>query len=226
MKAREILEAVCESLKAEYDAHTILLYGSMADGSANADSDLDIAAFGPVDQVTRIAKVQDGVFIDAFIYPEAVLKDPEEGHLRFRGSEILLQKAGSAEALLERLDEKYEAGPKALPADEIEVRKTWARKMVARIKRGDAEGNYRRNWLLTALLEDYFHLRGLWFEGPKKALAWLNEHDSTTLQAMEAALQPGAPIKAIEVAVGHVLNEHVPNQGGSSGFNQPRRAGA
>ena len=207
MKAREVLASVCERLKTEYDAHTILLYGSMADGSANADSDLDIAAFGAVDKVVRVAELQDGVFIDAFVYPEAVLDAPDEDHLRFRGGEILLQSGEAAARLFSRLDEIYAAGPKPLPADEVEVRRTWARKMVARIKRGDAEGNYRRHWLLTALLEDYFHLRGLWFEGPKKALAWLSTHDTATQQAMEAALEPGAPIAAIERVVSRVLNE-------------------
>ena len=38
---------------------------------------------------------------------------------------------------------------------------------------GDLEGNFRRVWLLYALLEDYFALRGMWYEGPKAALKWL-----------------------------------------------------
>jgi predicted nucleotidyltransferase len=208
MKTEEILARPCARLQAEYGAHTILLYGSMADGSADADSDLDVAAFGPVERVTRVAELRDGIFVDAFVYPDTVLDAPEEEHLRFRGSRILLQRAGAAASLLERLEERYEAGPEPLPADEVEVRRTWARKMVARIQRGDAEGDYRRHWLLTVLLEDYFHLRGSWFEGPKKALAWLATHDAATSRALEAALEPGASIAAIELAVNHVLNEH------------------
>ncbi|EAQ98774.1 nucleotidyltransferase domain-containing protein [Congregibacter litoralis] len=225
MKARDFLETVCERLKAQYDAYTILLYGSLADGSANADSDLDIAAFSPVDRVTRVAEIQDGIFIDAFIYPESVLDAPEEEHLRFRGAEILFQKTESAAVLFERLDELYVSGPAPLPADEITVRRIWATKMVARMQRADAEGNYRRHWLLTALLEDYFHLRGLWFEGPKKALSWLRTHDSATLKALEAALEPGAPITSIEIAVDRVLNASVPDPEGASGFDTPRGTG-
>lgn len=213
MKTQMILGTLCERMKADYAAHTILLYGSMADGSANADSDLDLAAFAPVDPLIRVAELRDGVFIDAFVYPEAVLEHPEDEHLRFRGSRILLQQAGSAESLLQLLEEKYQAGPDPLPVDEVAVRRTWARKMLVRIQRGDAEGNYRRHWLLTALLEDYFLLRGLWFEGPKKALAWLSAHDPAALQAMEAALEPDAPITAIEIAVNHVLNEIGPARG-------------
>jgi hypothetical protein len=69
--------------------------------------------------------------------------------------------------------------------------------MHARLGRGDVEGNFRRVWLLTALLEDYFHLRGLWFEGPKRAFLWLAEHDPVAHAAFERALVPGAPREAI-----------------------------
>lgn len=31
--------------------------------------------------------------------------------------------------------------------------------MLQRLRRGDAEGDYRRHWLLTMALEDYFALR-------------------------------------------------------------------
>src|SRR4051794_38471595 len=74
---------------------------------------------------------------------------------------------------LEGIAKLFQAGPKKLPADEIEARKTWARKMLARARQGDTEGDYRRSWLLMALLEDYFVIRGDWYHGPKKALRWL-----------------------------------------------------
>ena len=60
------------------------------------------------------------------------------------------------------------------------------------MQRGDAEGNYRRAWLLTALLEDYFHMQGRWWQGPKKALRWLAENDATVHRDFAAALEPGA----------------------------------
>jgi len=36
--------------------------------------------------------------------------------------------------------------------------------MALRMRRSDIEGNFRRAWLLTALLEDYFRLRGMWYQ--------------------------------------------------------------
>ena len=96
-----------------------------------------------------------------------------------------------------KLDEIFRAGPKTLPADEINVLKVWAHKMLARIGRADAEGKYRRVWLRTELLEDYCHIRGLWCQGPKKAHRWLAEFDVPTYDAMLLALEPHASNDAI-----------------------------
>lgn len=205
MNTSTLLAELCADFQSRYSAHTILLYGSMADGTALADSDLDIAAFAPVSTPIREAYVRDGVFIDAFVYPESVLDDPAEEHLRFRSSKILLQRAGAADAFLARLDQKHATGPTPLADDERDARRVWVGKMLVRISRGDAEGDYRRVWLLTSLLEDYFHLRRLWFQGPKKALIWLRENDPTTADAMDAALKPGAKIAAIKAAAKRVL---------------------
>lgn len=167
---------------------------------------MDIAAFAPVSTPIREAYGRDGVFIDAFVYPESMLDDPAEEHLRFRGSKILLQRAGTADTFLARFDQQHAAGPEPLADDEREARRVWIGKMLLRISRGDTEGDYRRVWLLTSLLEDHFLLRGLWFQGPKKALIWLRENDPQTADAMERALKPGAEIAAIEAAAARVLD--------------------
>lgn len=206
MNTSTLLVELCADFQARYSAHTILLYGSLADGTASPDSDMDIAAFAPVSAPIREAYVRDGVFIDAFVYPESVLDDPEEDHLRFRGSKILLQSAGTADAFLARLDQKHAVGPEPLADDERDARRVWIGKMLVRISRGDAEGHYRRVWLLTSLLEDYFVLRGLWFQGPKKALIWLRRNDPETADAMERALKPDAAIAAIEAAATRILD--------------------
>ncbi|MDF1800935.1 MAG: nucleotidyltransferase domain-containing protein [Planctomycetota bacterium] len=206
----DLLETICAELETQHAAHTVLLYGSRANGTESSDSDLDVAAFGPVAAMQRVAGVRDGVYVDAFLYPESVLEQPAEEHLRFRGARILLQRDGGADAFLARLDELHRTGPSALPADELDARRVWLGKMLARAQRGDAEGNYRRAWLLTALLEDDFHFRGLWYEGPKKALAWLQQHDTSTGEAMQRAFDPRADLAAIGAAIERVLGSAEP----------------
>lgn len=215
------LRALCNELVQDGGAHTVLLYGSRANGSEDQDSDCDIAAFAPREDTGRDTRVVDGVFLDVFVYPESVLlQQPATEFLKLRQSVVLVQRAQQADRFLQGLQALFAQGPPALPADEARARRSWAWKMVARMERGDAEGHYRRAWLLTSLLEDYFALRGQWYEGPKKALQWLGEHDAATAAAMEAALPPGASQASIRHAVTCVAGAPP----GASPHNAPREA--
>jgi len=73
--------------------------------------------------------------------------------------------------------------------------------MSLRMRRGDIEGDFRRAWLLTALLEDYFSIRGMWYQGPRKSFQWLRQHDAPMYRAFEEALKPGASFDAIDEVV-------------------------
>jgi len=192
MQADPVLHRVSQELLGRFGVHTIFLYGSRADGSAGPDSDYDIAAFAPIADSLRVARQDAGVYLDVFIYPDALLLRPSEEYLKLRGSNVLMQRDAQADEFLRGLDEIFRVGPVPLAADEIAARRVWARKMIARMGRADPEGNYRRAWLLQTILEDYFHLRGLWYEGPKKALRWLAQVEPLTYRAFCVALEPGA----------------------------------
>lgn len=196
-----LLEKVCAALVRDSRAHTILLYGSRADGTANEFSDYDVAAFADVPVTTRDTRVVDGQFLDVFVHPETVLRAASKEHLTLRGSRILLQRGTEAADFLDKLDAIFARGPDPLPADEIDARRTWAGKMSLRMRRGDIEGDFRRVWLLTALLEDYFVIRGMWYQGPKKSFQWLRTSDAPTYRAFEEALKPGASCDAIDRVV-------------------------
>lgn len=208
-----LLRTLCEELTRDGSNHTLLLYGSRAAGTADKDSDYDIAAFGARDSTGRDTRIIDGAFLDVFLYPESTLVQRGPEWLKLRGSVVLLQRGQEADRFLQGLDSVFTQGPPPLPADEISARTTWAWKMAVRMERGDAEGHYRRAWLLTALLEDYFALRKQWFEGPKKALQWLQAHDPETAQALQTALRPDASHASIRQAVARVAGP-APNAGG------------
>ena len=196
-----LLHEVCAALMRDSGAHTILLYGSRADGTENEFSDYDIAAFADVPVTTRDTRTLDGQFLDVFLHPEAILGTPSKEHLTLRGSRILLQRGTEADDFLAALDAMFAGGPELLPPDEVDARRTWARKMALRMRRGDIEGDFRRVWLLTALLEDYFSLRGMWYQGPKKSFQWLRTSDPSTYRAFEEALKPSASFDAIDHVV-------------------------
>jgi predicted nucleotidyltransferase len=207
MSRSATLDRILRELSASYGAHTVLLYGSRADGTAGVSSDYDIAAFGEVAAPIRIARSEAGEYLDVFVYPDVVLLNPSEEYLPLRGSKVLAQRGSQVESFLHGLEEVFRAGPQLLRPDEIAARRIWAHKMVARMERRDPEGNYRRTWLLQALLEDYFQIRGLWYEGPKKALRWLAQFEPDVYSAFCVALEPGASEAAIRSLVKLAVGE-------------------
>jgi predicted nucleotidyltransferase len=201
-----VLSAIVDELVASHGAHTIVLYGSRADGSASAGSDYDIAAFAGIGRTTRITRPVGDAFLDVFVYPEEQLESTPEDFLKLVGGRVLRERGDAGRRLIERAERLLERGPEPLPPDERRALGDWAQKMLVRMARGDAEGDYRRTWLLTDLLPDYFQLRGLWYRGPKKSFAWLAEHDPATHAAFQAALASGAQDAAIRTLVEAVLS--------------------
>ncbi|HEY4943105.1 MAG TPA: nucleotidyltransferase domain-containing protein [Rhizomicrobium sp.] len=193
------LAAVVKEFQRKHRCHTLILYGSQARGEATRASDYDLLGVRDKGEVVRDARLWRGVYLDFFAYPERKAKAEQLMHVR--GGKVLRQKGGFGDRLLARIEKAYAAGPKPLPPDELQARKVWARKMLARARVGDAEGNYRRAWLLTALLENYFAGRGRWYEGSKASLRWLRENDPKASALFEKALKPGARLSTIAALV-------------------------
>src|ERR1700712_4041826 len=184
------LSRFVRDLKTKHRCHTVILYGSRARGDATPASDYDLIGFRKSGRPVRDVRSDRGAYLDAFVYPDTRLKLAEL--LRVRGGKVIFQRGTFGDTFLKRLEKLHARGPKSLPPDDIAVKKAWPKKMLARIKHGDAEGDYRRAMLLYVLLEDYFALRGLWYEGPKAALAWLRANAPKTSAFFEAALKPNA----------------------------------
>jgi hypothetical protein len=201
----ELESELIEDLRRAHGVHTLILYGSLARGDATPESDIDVAGFADVATTTRDARVWNGKFLDAFVYPTALAQSPDADLLKLCGGRVLLDERGLAVSLLEQLDALDRTGPPPLPESELQMRRVWARKMLLRIRRNDIEAHYRRHWLLYQLLEDLFALRGEPYRGPKLALAALKLHSPETFSAFERALAPDASIDAIEALVDHVV---------------------
>lgn len=194
-----MIVAVVSEMQRAHAAHTIILYGSLARGDATAESDIDVACFADVKEVLRDARTWNGRFLDAFVYPTET--KPDIDLLKLLGGRVLLDERGLAGVLLDGLAAIERAGPAKLSESEARMRRVWARKMMARIRRDDLEARYRRHWLLFQLLEDHFALRGEWYRGPKLAFG---ELDLETRAAFESALAPEATLEDIEALVERV----------------------
>jgi hypothetical protein len=193
-----------DDMRRVHGAHTIVLYGSHARGDATPESDIDLAVFADVDAPLQDARPWQATLLDAFVYPSARAA-PTVDLLRLCEGVILLDERGLATPLLDALAALHKQGPP--PIADAGARRVWAKKMSMRARRGDVEADYRRHWLLFQLLEDHFAFRGVWYPGPKRALAALQVQSPSTYAAFARALAPTASIDDLDALVDIVTAE-------------------
>lgn len=190
------LKAVIAEVCRTHKFHTLVLYGSHARGEGGRGSDFDLLAIRKGGKPLRDARYWRGTYLDIFVYPESKVKARD--FMQVRGGRVLMENdAKFGTKLLAAIERRYAKGPPALPADQRQVEIVWTQKTLERARRGDVEGNFRRVWLLSALLQNYFALRQLWYEGPKRSLSWLEVHDPQTAKLFAAALKPNAGLSAL-----------------------------
>ena len=185
----EIAEKIIHYIKETYRPEAIITYGSFADGSANEHSDFDALVIANHDRM-HDASVIDGIILDVFIYPSDTFRseyDPEE-FVQVRDGKIVLDKSGIAERLQKRVLSYIERKPKK-SAEEIQQEIAWCEKMALRTEREDAEGYFRRHWVLTDSLEIYCDAIGSYYFGPKKTLRCMEQTDEEAFRIYAKALK-------------------------------------
>ncbi|MEY4631052.1 MAG: hypothetical protein RIQ81_1172 [Pseudomonadota bacterium] len=188
----------------------MILYGSRARGDFRADSDYDLAGFVDEETTYRDSRLLNGKYLDIWIYPSTRLLNPDDSMLQMLGGRVLVERESLGRQCLDKLNALYLRGPTPLPPDQRQTKILWGWKMLERISAGDTEAHFRRHWLMTALLEDYFLLRGQWYRGPKESLEWIRTQRPDDFAIFQQALAPAATLDAIKSAVAMV-----------SGFTQP-----
>ncbi|MCR5721743.1 MAG: nucleotidyltransferase domain-containing protein [Lachnospiraceae bacterium] len=182
-------DAIINYIQETYSPEAIIVYGSYADESANANSDFDALV------ITDNIKKHDssevcGTILDVWIYPTSSFSedyDPYEFIQVFDGH-IILDKEGTAERLKSAVN-AYIDGLPLKTDEEINQEIDWCEKMYLRTLRGDAEGFYRWHWLLFDSLEIYFDIKKLHYFGPKKALRYMESEDKEAFKVYSAALK-------------------------------------
>ena len=201
------LDRFVNILEQEHGCHTIILYGSRAQGVHSPTSDYDLLGIRKDGEDTRDARFVECVFLDAFIRTEKTIAEGPQAFLHIHGGITLRDPHGMGARLLADVAAAREAPPLEIPKAEIEARRTWCTKMLGRIRNAkpdDVEAHYRRHWLLMDLLEFYFVLRRRHYLGSKGSFRWLSENDALAFRAFAEALAPGADVEAIERLVGVV----------------------
>jgi uncharacterized protein len=206
----KILDDVLSELIRKHRCHTVLLYGSRATGRVTPTSDYDIAGIRKTGRTQRIARRQDGYYLDIFVFAERDLKFVDSRFSYLDGAKVLFRKGQFGSRFLRRLKLALKKRPKTLPADEIGARKVWAFKMLDRAALEDVEGHYRRSWLQTALLEDFFLVRRKQYKGSKAAFSWLHTYDLKTYRLFEDVLKNPGDLKRLRLLVQRVTGRKGP----------------
>lgn len=206
IKQNPIVTMLIEELSSQYQCHTIILYGSHARGQATPSSDYDLAGICETGKMTRLARfdTEHQVYIDLFIYPEHDLSTIKEEHLCMHDGLVLKEKNGFGTNLLTKINKIVEK-PIPLPPYELEVRKVWYQKMLARARTRDIDGQYRHIWALHTLIEDYFAFRNMRYLGPKKSFEYLKEHAPNLLALYQIALKNTNNLDALEHLIDAVM---------------------
>lgn len=185
----KVLCSIVEELQITYHCRTIILYGSRARGDFKSTSDYDVAGFTAIDNKKWITRLDQKhhVFHDIFIFPEKELAEPNDTHLQMSDGIVILDHNDIGKQFLETL-RRMESEQLSITDDEIQARKVWYQKMLARAEVGDLEGKYRHIWSIFTILEDYFAFKKMRYNGPKKAFQYLDKHDRDVLNLFECAL--------------------------------------
>lgn len=183
------MKRIIDYLVKTYAPHTILLYGSYADGSNNTGSDFDALLITDNVCARHDGRVIDDVPLDVFIYHTSKFEGEVDcrDFLQLHDAALLLDSRGMGLRLKNEVLAYIEQMPQKSPVEKLHMVE-WCEKMLLRAARGDAEGYFRWHWLLSDSLEIYFELWGERYLGPKKALARLKMQDPETFECYSQAL--------------------------------------
>ena len=181
------MQKIIDFLVQKYNPDCLILYGSYADGSYNANSDLDALVLADVSEASHDVSEVDGIQLDVFVYPVLAELKPED-YPQLYHSKILIDRQGRGETLQKAVVDYIEHRP-ARSDESILEDIRWCEKMLARTRRGDPEGYYRWHWVLCDSLQFYSDIRGWFYFGPKKTLLLMQQHDPVGYVYYSKALQ-------------------------------------
>lgn len=172
------MQSIQRVLTEKYSPVGMIVYGSYASGTNEAQSDFDALLIVKSGDCSHDTSRINGVQMDVFVYSEEAIRllEDMDAVLQIYGGRILLDKEGLAAQLLKKVEAYIAAISHSSLESKMELR-AWCLKMLSRSERGDFEGLYRGHWLLVDSLSVYCALRDMFYFGPKKTIAYLQRED-------------------------------------------------
>lgn len=183
------MNQILEYIREKYHPISVILYGSFADHSNNEHSDFDALVITDAGEIVHDNTIIDGTELDVFVYPKSVFAETVnyEDYIQVYDGKIIQDTDGIGAKLKQEVTAYADSRP-AKTEEENRTSVEWCEKMLMRALRGDAEGLFRRHWLLTDSLQIYCDLAGRSYRGPKKSLRYMKEHDPEGYEKYTRAL--------------------------------------
>lgn len=183
------MEQIIEYIKQKYNPLSIILYGSYANGTNNQGSDFDSLVISQDHEQFHDTSFVSGVQLDVFVYPASYFDSDYDCNefIQIFDGKILADSNERGKTLQDHVLSYLQNLPQKSNA-EIDASIDWCTKMLARVKRGDAEGMFRWHWVLIDSLEIFCDIKHHPYWGPKKSLKWMEENHPAAFACYQAAL--------------------------------------
>lgn len=207
------MEQILSYLREKYAPLSVIVYGSFADGTNGENSDFDAIVISASHERYHDTSCVGNTPLDVFVYPRIFFDgeiDPDEFLPIFDGN-VLFDTDGVGEALKAQVCAYVHAKPRKTEA-ELQAQLDWCEKMLARASGTDAEGMFRRHWLIVDSLEIYCDCVGVAYFGPKKTLRWLERERPRSFALYCDALADRTP-ESLSAWIGHIAEHDLKNAG-------------
>ena len=176
-------------MKQRYNPLSIILYGSYANGTNNLNSDFDALVISDDHEQFHDTSFVDGIQLDVFVYPASYFEGDYDCNdfIQIFDGKIVVDRGGQGKALQAKVQSYLQNRPQKSRA-EIDASVNWCIKMLARVKRCDAEGMFRWHWVLIDSLEIFCDVKHHPYWGPKKSLKWMEKNHPTAFAFYQTAL--------------------------------------
>ena len=183
------MEKIIEDIKQRYNPLSIILYGSYANGTNNLNSDFDALVISDDHEQFHDTSFVDGIQLDVFVYPASYFEGDYDCNdfIQIFDGKIIVDHDEQGKALQAKVQSYLQNRPQKSRA-EIDASVNWCIKMLARVKRCDAEGMFRWHWVLIDSLEIFCDVMRQPYWGPKKSLKWMEENHPTAFACYQTAL--------------------------------------
>lgn len=184
------LEQIIEYIKQKYNPLSIILYGSYANGTNNLNSDFDSLVISYDHEQFHDTSFVNGIQLDVFVYPASYFDGDYDCNdfVQIFDGKIIADSDELGKTLQTRVRSYLQSRPQKSKA-EIDASVDWCIKMLARVKRHDAEGIFRWHWVLIDSLEIFCNIMQHPYFGPKKSLKWMEETHPIAFACYKKALE-------------------------------------